>query len=233
MNKTVIILHGWGLNGSTYSKLVSLIKKNKYQVYSLDLPGFGNEPLEKESMYLDDYVEFVRNFVKSKKVSAPIFIGHSFGGRVAIKYAWKYKDQVEKIILTGVPIIRHMTIKRRIGFAGAFLGGILFQKMPEFLKDSFRRMLYFTLGEWDYYNSGPLKQVFKNIVGEDLKQYVKAIKNPVLLVWGENDKLTPSSDVEKIKEINPDIKSVVLPDMGHKLPYESANLFFEAAKSFI
>lgn len=233
MNKTVIILHGWGLNGSYYAKLVNLIEENRYKVYSLDLPGFGKEPLIKESMTLDDYVEFIHNFIESKKISNPIFIGHSFGGRVAIKYTWKYQSQVSKLILTGVPVIRHMTIKKKIGFIVAVLGGIIFKRLPNNIGNFLRKILYFFLGEWDYYKAGPLKQVFKNIIDEDLHQYLKTIKTPTLLVWGMDDELTPSSDVEKIKKINHSIKSIILPNIGHKLPYESPNVFFESIKSFL
>src|SRR3989338_11260331 len=96
----IIILHGWGLRGSVYRKLIELLKQKGHKVFAPDLPGFGHEPLLNNSMKLDDYILFVKNFIAEKKIKKPIIIGHSFGGRVTVKYAFLYPDEIDKLILT-------------------------------------------------------------------------------------------------------------------------------------
>lgn len=233
MKNNIIILHGWGLNGSKYSQLSKILEEKGYKVYSPDLPGFGHEPLKSKSMTLSDYVDFLDNFIKSNDIKKPILIAHSFGGRVAVKYCWKYPDNVSKLVLTGVPVVRERSFKKKIAFLGAMVGGRVLTLFPANLKNKFRKVLYFAIREWDYYKSGNLKDVFKNIIGEDLVSYAKEIKIPTILVWGKEDKITPVSLIPKIKKICPDFKSAVIENYGHKLPYENPPLFFNSIESFL
>ncbi|MFH1833067.1 MAG: alpha/beta hydrolase [Candidatus Levyibacteriota bacterium] len=224
----IIILHGWGLNGNKYSKLSSLLKQKGCKVFTPDLPGFGAEPLKSESMTLGDYIDFVEKFIEKNKILKPIIIGHSFGGRVAIKYCWKYPKSVSALILTGVPVIRNVSLSKKIAFLLSIMGRKIFSIFPSSIENMMRKILYFLLGEWDYYKAGRLKQVFKNIVGEDLKGYLREIRIPILLIWGEEDKTVPAVDIKKIKQINSTVKEVIIKETGHKLPYDHPALFLDA-----
>lgn len=230
---TILLLHGWGLRGAVYRELITLLKEKGHKVFFPDLPGFGQEPLINNSMKLDDYVQFIKNFIKKNKIKNPIIIGHSFGGRIAVKYSFLYPEEVDKLVLTGVPIIRHVTFKKRIGYITAVLGGKLFMIFPEPVQKFFKIFLYKSIGEWDYYKAGSLKEVFKNIINEDLVEYAKEIKNQVFLVWGKDDKIVPASDIEKIKKIIPKSRHAILQNAGHKAPYLNATDFFKKIKSFI
>ena len=232
LKKAILILHGWGLNGKTYTKLMEFFRKEGFNVYAPDLPGFAAEPLKK-TMNLDDYVYFVHDFIMKHEIQKVILIGHSFGGRIAIKYTFKYPEDVSKLILTGAPVIRKKSLIKQIAYLAAVLGGKVFSVFPKKPKEFFRKTLYFAIGEWDYYKSGPLKQVFKNIIGEDLVCYIKKINIPTLLIWGRDDRLVPVSSVEKIKNYIPHAKVIIVPNTGHKLPYENAALFFEKVLPYI
>lgn len=230
---TIVILHGWGLQKKKYEKLTLLLQQKGYKVFALDLPGFGAEPLQNANMTLDDYVLFVRNFLKKHAIQKPIFIGHSFGGRIAVKYAFVYPKDLSKLILTGVPIIRHMSFIKKIFFVFAIVGGKVFSVFPKETKNIIRKMFYFLIGEWDYYKAGNLQQVFKNIISESLIDYVKEIRVPTLLVWGVDDKLVPYEDVVVIKKLMPQAESVIVQHAGHKLPYENPDEFYLAIKNFL
>lgn len=230
---SILILHGWGLSGAVYLKLARLLKREGFAVFVPDLPGFGKEPLRSQAMMLDDYVSFVDEFLKANKIDKLIIIGHSFGGRVALKYAFKYPQKTNKIVLTGAPVIRRRVFKRKISLVAAIAGGQLFRFLPKATKDFLRKLLYFLIGEWDYYKAGSLKQVFKNIISEDLVVYAKNVKVPVLLVWGENDKVVPVSDMKKIVKIIPHATFSVVKDAGHKLPYEKPEAFVKAIRQFL
>ncbi|MDP2649292.1 MAG: alpha/beta hydrolase [bacterium] len=233
MNKSsIIILHGWGLRGSKYQELSKLLENKGYKVYSPDLPGFGDEPLKSDKMNLSDYVLFLEDFIRKNKIISPIIIAHSFGGRVAIKYARNNKN-LKQLILTGVPIIRNQSFLKKFEFLTATYFGRLLNIFPESTKNIIRKTFYFIIGEWDYYKSGKLKEVFKNIIGEDLVCYTKELIVPTVLIWGENDKITPSSLVFKIKKINPNFQSIIVPEANHKLPYANPTLFYNKFKSYI
>lgn len=230
---SIVILHGWGLRGRIYHELAALLKKKGFRVFAPDLPGFAAEPLKNSSMNLDGYVDFVRDFIGKNKIKKPILIGHSFGGRIAIKYAFKHPKNVSKLILTGVPIIRDDSFFRKMAYVAAVIGGKVFKFAPGKSKNFLRKVLYFLIGEWDYYKAGPLSEVFKNIISEDLKIYLGRIKIPVVFIWGREDKITPLSAKEKIKKILPFSRFIVIDNAGHKLPYEKPEIFKDAVLKFL
>lgn len=229
----IIILHGWGLKGSVYDQLSGALKQTGYTVHAPDLPGFGKEPLISENMTLDDYINFVKKFLMAKKIKSAIFIGHSFGGRILTKLSITNPEVVEKIILTGVPIIRHFSMRQKIGAFAAVVGGSVLKSSPHVVQNTFRKILYKTIGEYDYYKADRLKKTLHNIVNEDLIGYATRIKAPTFLVWGKNDTFTPSEDVKHIQKLIPHAKSVIVPNTGHRAPYADANEFVKAIKSFL
>ncbi len=232
MKKSIIILHGWGLCGEKYNELSKLLINKGYKVFAPDAPGFGSEPLNK-TMNLDDYVDFLDKFIKKNKIEKPILIGHSFGGRIASKFAWRYPQQVDKIILTGTPIFREKSFTKKIFFVLAAFGGSLLKKAPSKIQNFFRKSLYFMIGEWDYYKSGSLKQVFKNIIEEEIYPYLKEIKVPVFLVWGEDDIIVPFSTVKENKGKLSNCKIIPVPGTNHKLPYLNYELFFKNIEKYL
>lgn len=231
----IIILHGWGLRGDTYREVTKLLKEKELTVYPLDLPGFGSEPLGKKKLNLNDYVLFVHDFITKKKLKNIILFGHSFGGRVSIKFATVYPKIVYALILTGVPGIKQkLSLPRRIVQYAVVSVGDLFRIPALFrIKQVLRRGLYFMIGEWDYYNAGDLRETFKNVIGEDLKSLLSSISIPTLLVWGENDTVILLSVGKEMKDIIPHSKLIVIKERGHKLPYESPKEFFEAIYPFL
>ncbi len=233
MSQSIVILHGWGLYGKTYQRLEEILKKNGYSVFAPDLPGFGDEVLPSPNYKLSDYVAFVDNLVIKHKLHKPIFIGHSFGGRVTIKYAFTYPEKVKKIILTGVPVIREISLKKKVAFIFATLGGKMMKGLPLSFYNLLRKVLYHWIGDWDYYKSGPLKQVFVNIVGEDLVQYITQLKIPVILVWGKGDRLVPVRIVDKIKKLVPNAEVVIMQNATHSPLRDEPEEFYEAIKPFL
>src|SRR5437868_1870950 len=103
MKSPILILHGWGKTGSAYSAIQKLFEEKGYEVFAPNLPGFGSESLVKPVMNIDDYAEWVIEYLKKKKRKKVILIGHSFGGRISAKLTAFHPELVEKLILTGAP----------------------------------------------------------------------------------------------------------------------------------
>ena len=154
----IVLLHGWGVDSEKYVELIKKfqILNSKFQILILDLPGFGKSDEPDKNWNLDDYVEFVDEFIKkasrkggfelvknilekmqegstglspqwSQHSSKIILIGHSFGGQIAIKYAAKYPKKIDKLILTGAAGIRHkLTLKQKLLFILTKIGKITF-----------------------------------------------------------------------------------------------------------
>ncbi len=226
MKQTIVILHGWRLFGSKYSELQAILEKNNFTVFAPDFPGFGTEPLKKLDMSIDDYVLFLNSFFEKHKISKAILIGHSFGGRVAAKFCIMHPEKVQKLILTGAPLVRQdFSLKKKIMSFAAKKGKRLMSHLPKYLQKSIQWGTYRFIGEWDYYKSNSLKEVFKNAIAEDASTYIQKISSPTLVLWGKNDTLVPEKYGRKIAFLIPGAGFESISGAGHSSIYAHSKEF--------
>lgn len=234
MKQAIIILHGWGITGSKYHLIKGMLDDAGYSVYTPDFPGFGKEKLRGKIMFLDDYVSFVVEYMQKNNIKNPILIGHSFGGRVAAKLAYLHPDLIKSIIITGSPLIRKkLSFKKQVISTIAQFYSKFLSFLPEGFNDRLRKLLYFSIKEWDYYKAKELKETLKAIIKEDLRFILPKISVPVLLVWGSEDTMVPVLDGEKISKLLPGSKFIVVSRTAHNLPYNNPREFFRSIKSFL
>ena len=123
-----------------------------------------------------------------EKIKDPIIIGHSFGCRIALNYAYKYP--VYKMVLTGAAGIRpnrDLSYYFKV-YSYKLMKKILSIKGLEKLKEKYMK----NAGSSDYKNtSGVMRSTFVKVVNEDLRPILKDISTPTLLVWGEKDEAVP------------------------------------------
>ncbi len=233
MKKVIVILHGWGKSGKDYQVIQSLFEKQGYTVFAPDMPGFGSEPLQK-TMVLNDYVLFIKNYLKEKNIQKAILIGHSFGGRVAAKFTAQYPTSVEKLVLTGAPLIKQsLSLKKRL--VTVFVKPVkkVIEGMPAPFQQFMTKSVYKVLGEWDYYKAGKLKATFKHIIHEDLKDILPHIPVPTYIIWGEKDTFVPFSVGQRIATLIPHALVASIPASSHKLPYENPTVFAKYVLDFL
>lgn len=99
-NQAIIILHG--LFGSsdnwlTFSKLLA----NDYKIFLIDQRNHGKSPWDDSFTYTDmalDLLEFITN----NRIESPIVVGHSMGGKAAMKFASLYPDLIKKLVVVDI-----------------------------------------------------------------------------------------------------------------------------------
>lgn len=233
--KTLVFLHGWGVNSKIFEPIIYLLKNpthsvgENFEIFALDLPGFGKTPIEKV-MTLKDYADFVYEFLKTNKIEYPIIIGHSFGGAIAIKFSLLYPDYASKLILVSASAVRQlrykiMLINKIAGFTKLFL--------PEKLRRIILKLLRLDKSDYAQINSPKLKETFKNVINEDQSPYLSAIKIPTLVIWGEKDAVTPLKEGELIAKSIPNAKLSVIKNAGHFRLLEKPEEFIKLVKDFI
>ncbi|GHV34162.1 alpha/beta hydrolase [Synergistales bacterium] len=237
---TVVFLHGWGVDYSYFLPVMERIKETM-RVCALDLPGFGASEEPPAAWGVDDYADFVLSFLADRGVKSAVLIGHSFGGRIAIKLAARRETdraglEIPKIILIDSAGIRpqkttmrkikgifYKTVKRILSI------NIIQKKYPEILEKW--RMKN---GSSDYRNASPLmRECLVKVVSEELTPCLPFISCPTLLVWGENDTATPLDDARVMERLIPDAGLVVLRGAGHYSFLEQSGIFGRALDSFL
>lgn len=181
----VIFLHGWRSEGSVWLKILETLNSN-FTGYAPDLPGFGSSPLAKESYDLADYVELVLAFIQKLKLINPVIVGHSFGGRIAIKLTAGYPSIASKLVL-----VDSAGFVEKINPSHKLLAKLVKPMFKPTFMQGIRKTIYKAIGSDDYLATPELQKTFVNIINEDLEPIMKNILVPALLIWGELDQATP------------------------------------------
>lgn len=226
--RDIIILHGWNLSGSRFAPLAGVLRNIGYRVFTPDLPGFGNEKAPGRPWHVVDYAEFLKVYMTKNRIHSPILLGHSFGGRVALKFSHVYPKDVHSLILTGTPGFSPIPTKKLVFFLLiSKVGGMLFAlPVLSLLADRARRFLYYIAGAREFIRAeGPMKQTFKHVVRDDLTGSMASVRVPCLLVWGEFDSIVPLPIARRMAEAIPNAQLKVISEEDHGVPFKKPELF--------
>jgi pimeloyl-ACP methyl ester carboxylesterase len=213
----VLALHGWGRTRADWNATL-----RGYDALALDLPGFGATPAPDSGWSTTEYAGWVRECLGDTARSGgdrPVLVGHSFGGRVAVRLAATNPELVRGIVLTGVPLLRPQTAaeKPALGFrALRFLNKWHFISNDQMEKARRKR------GSADYRAAeGEMREVLVKAVNEDYADALDALASnglPVAMVWGEHDTAAPTAMAEQARDrIGLHADLVVVPGSAHLL----------------
>lgn len=235
-DKTVVILQGWGTKYEVYNQIAACIN-TKYKVVQFDFPGFGNSDEPREAWSVSDYAAFFIKFMEALHIKKATLMGHSYGGRVIIKLAGSMKVpfEIEKIVLIDSAGVlpkkttkQKLKVKRYKMLKKIFSFKLIYAICPHLIDDWKNRQ-----GSADYKNASPMmKQCMVKAVNEDLTPLFSAIKQEVLLIWGDKDTATPISDAKLMEEMMPNAGLAVIKGAGHFSFLEQPVVFANIMKSY-
>ena len=214
--KSILILPGWGNTRDTFYSIINEFQNN-FSIYIIDYPGFGESPIPKKVLMIEDYALLMKEFIKEKGIRNPIIIAHSFGGRITSLLIGKYQVKINKVILIDVAGIKRkkklkVYLKEKLY---KFLKKCTYL-LPEIKQEEYRQKLLLLFGSTDY-KSIPLcmQQTFQNIIKQDLRKYYKQIESETLIIWGEKDLDTPLKDGKYLEKIIKNSALIIYPNANH------------------
>lgn len=216
-----MLLHGYLSSKEAFANQIAYFSRF-YRVTALDFIGFGKSPPLTESYSVGDYAQWLQGVLAVLGVEKPHVIAHSFGCRVAVKLASEQPDAFDKILLTGPAGV---ILKRGFSYrvkVGAYR--LVKRIAPKLAERKF--------GSKEYRTLTPLmKESYKKIVNEDLRECAKKVKNQVLLVEGRADKTTPLQEAKAYLECfrNGELRLI---DGGHFAFVDSPVAFNLIAEEF-
>lgn len=225
--KDVILLHGWGQNIKMMEYIQSFLS-NHFVVYNIDFPGFGESEEPKEPWGNEDYTDMLKEFVDKLNINNPILIGHSFGCRVALYYAYKYP--VYKMVLTGAA-----GIKDRHNLS--YYIKVYSYKLAKVLLKPFKGLsnkLRSKAGSEDYKNASEvMKGTLVKCVNFDITPFLKDIKPETLLVFGTNDTATPLWMGKLMEKLMPNATLVTFENDDHFAYFHEADRFNRVLEAYL
>ncbi len=233
--RPVLLMHGWGSSFDVY-KGVMAQNRDRCRMVALNFPGCGGSETMPTPWKLDDYCDLILEFIKAVGLESPILVGHSHGGRVALRLASAGMLNPPKIILLdSAGLIPKKSFKQK--FRAKSFKAIKRTLTLPIIKNYSASLLDKARAHYGSadYNAAPqvLRDTLVSLVNTDLREDLPNIKCPTLLIWGENDTATPLSDAKIIESLIPDAGLCVIKGTGHfsfcERPYE----FYAIFKSFV
>ncbi|GAB4512735.1 MAG: alpha/beta hydrolase [Anaerolineae bacterium] len=237
--RTLFFLHGgFGDAWLNWADLMTLMADD-YHLIAVDLPGFGqsNAP---SIMTLDDMVMWARDVMQALGIDEAVIVGHSFGGLIGRLLAAQHPRLATALVLVNggvipsvpgfvkslarVPVVGSLLfnqISRSTGGKNTLKGAV---KVDKILSDEFYSRVRA--------NHSGLARLMRNLTLSP-KPENRTPNVPVLMLWGEDDTITPVRSGETIKSNLPDVRMEVISDCGHFPHLEAPDVFIWQVRSFL
>jgi pimeloyl-ACP methyl ester carboxylesterase len=216
----VLVLHGWRRTHADFAASMGpAAPGGALRTLAPDLPGFGATPDPPVPWGSDQYAAAVAELLRSGDGPGPgagvVVVGHSLGGRIAVKLAAAHPELVAALVLTGAPLVRNGRPRTppaafRVARALHRAGLVSDDRME---RERRRR------GSADYRAAeGVMREVLVRLVNEDYGEALAALRCPVELVWGADDTEAPLSVAHAIAAAVPHAALTVCAAAGHLTP---------------
>ena len=217
----VVLVHG--LSGSTrwWARNVPDLAEH-YRVYLVNLPGFGALRRSGPRFVLAKVTSWLLAWMEAVGLRGAHLVGHSMGGYLSLRLAARRPEAVRRLVLVdpaGMPSHRTM-----LGHLGPLLQSARYAR-PTFLPVLVRDALY----------AGPftLLRATRDLLAEDVRDDLRRVEAPTLLVWGGRDPLIPPSIGDLMRAEIPDSRLLVIERAGHNPMFDSPGDFNGALLAFL
>ncbi len=113
----LLLLHGLGGNLGTWDRVIAPLAEH-HTVIAPDLLGHGRSAKPRADYSLGGYANAMRDLLVILGEDRVSVVGHSFGGGVAMQFAYQYPERCERVVLVGsgglgrevTPLLRMLTV---------------------------------------------------------------------------------------------------------------------------
>ena len=96
----LILLHGNGEDNSYFVHQIDHFS-NDFRVLAIDTRGHGKSPRGEKPFTIVQFAEDLHDFMDEKGITKANLLGFSDGGNIALTFALKYPERVDKMIIDG------------------------------------------------------------------------------------------------------------------------------------
>lgn len=208
--KNLVLLWGWSRTEKSYQKLVDFAPEN-WKIYHISYPELM------PSGRVEELRETLSSFLRKNNLNKVYLMGHSLGGALALEFAYHHPEHVIRLFL--------------IDASGIVDGRSAFRALLNIILRSGRRRERWSLAVHDITRSfsHPLLHVKlgRHAHYRDLQKEAAKLKVPTLIFWGREDRIKPLSHGQKLHQLIPDSKLIIIEDEGHDWIIHSPELFWK------
>lgn len=201
-----------------------------FRVVAVELPGFGESQCPTWIKTMDDLAFFMLDVLDALNVQKAHLVGHSLGGWLAAEFASRYGHRVERLLL--------------VDAMGLHLPDFVIPDIFMIAPEKHQELRYY-----DPQNSvddtenflmvSRAKTMTANLAWNPrfhdpkLIRRLHRLQSPVLLIWGEADRMLPLEYAQYYRRLIPHAQLTVIPEAGHLPQYEQPEQFLKHAVPFL
>jgi pimeloyl-ACP methyl ester carboxylesterase len=226
----VVLIHGAGENHLVWP--AGLRQLPEATVYAPDLPGHGQSSGGGRST-INDYADWLAQFLDAIDAPRAIVVGHSMGGAIAQLFALTYPVRISGLVLIAsggklhiVPQLLDWSLNDLPAAADLMSRLEWGPSAPEQLVRSGRQQALANRPE-------VLHGDYLACDGFDVRDRLRAIKTPTLIVAGTVDQLTPIQYATFMAEQIRGARLVSVPDAGHMVMLEAETIVTYEVERFV
>ena len=232
----VVFLHGWGGNTDSFFKLgLELIEQRPdLKLIIPDYPGFGlTDDPDSDGWTTHQYADWVQDFCEKLKINKAHFYVHSFGGRILTRLINKYPTLGDQLIFTGAAGVKWpFTIRQKFS---VFLSKLV-PKAKSGRGQKIQQLIVtkiFGARDWGNVKPGLKVTLTKVLAEDDLRDDLTHLKQSSLIMWGEQDSITPLKSGKVYAEKIPNNKFVTYKTGRHGIHHTHRNEIVEELAKFL
>ncbi len=240
----IILLHGFGCNKDFWTAFAKYVKG--YHLVIPDIPGFGeSSQVPTDNYSVESQVVRIDRFVEVLKLDKFHMAGNSMGGAITAIYGAKHPEKVLTLALfdtSGSPSQKksefvmqmekgnNLLLANNIEDFNKLLTLVYVKPLP--VPKSFMKIM---AADWMAHREFNKKiwndmQIFQF----SLAPFLQLIQAPVLIVWGDQDKIIDISAVAFLEKKLKTSRTVIMKDTGHSAmmekPEETAKIYLNFLK---
>lgn len=249
-DEVIVLLHGFMSDYRSIEPFASNLKTDA-RILLPDLPGFGASPYLNSDTQLEQYAEWLRDFIDQACPTANkvTIMGYSFGAYIAILFASKYPKAVHELVLiTPVikiawPVLIYGKWFNSLASISEFIAKKLYTWGPgyDFTTHYLRkarhpelkqRLIDHRRTELEYLNPELVLSLVRQFKEIDLVQYAPTLHVPVSVVLASKDNVANNKQTSEFiagLEIKPVV--VELEKAGHLVPFEEPHVLSTAVNA--
>jgi pimeloyl-ACP methyl ester carboxylesterase len=253
----VLLLHGASLGSSAdvFIRNLEPLARAGFRAIAFDQPGFGlsGVPADHSAAYRRDVVP---KFMDALRLKEAALVGHSQAGNPAVQLALKEPERYTHIVVLGTGSLLPPLDGGRED-RGAAAQQRLERRMAESeptLEDT-RKLLEANLFHHELITEDELALRHSRSIGRNFQAFVArnaaaeaappkepsvplwqrltALKTPLLLIFGRNDRANAAERAALLKQKYPELDLHIVSDCKHLVPWDAADEFIRLAVPFL
>lgn len=229
--ETLVLLHGLFGALSNFGDLIEYFRR-QYRVVVPMLPLLELDLLHTSVGGIE---KFLHKFIEHKGYSGIHLLGNSLGGHVALVYILKHPENIKSLILTGSSGLFESGMGDTYPKRGDYeyikaKTEITFYDPKTATKELVDEVFEITTNRLKVIKIIALaKSAIRNNLGEELNE----IKQPTLLIWGNNDSITPPFVGREFHRLIPNSELHFIDKCGHAPMMEVPDEFNKILHQFL